>query len=190
MALSPEQLAVVNSNSVWTAKLVRITFGSTTLRFTDHYADITVGSDGVYLSDNEMLGAVGANQNTRVNEGTLSFTFGVIDSAFRSAVLSSNMLGGRFTIERVLLDEETGMLVGSPIPRFEGIIFAQDVEDEYDGTEQLRSFYVSFDIRPESSDLKTTPSVSTNSQSQHRFNSSDNIFSLVEASANKNVVLI
>ena len=190
MALSPEQLAVVNSNSVWTAKLVRITYGSNVIRYTDHYADITVPDDGTYLADNEILGVVGANANARVNEGTLSFRFGVVDAGWRGVVLSGDLLGARFSISRVILNEQSGAVIGDPIPRFAGIIFGLDVEDDYDGSEQQRPFEVAIDVRPESSELKTSPSVSTNSQSQHRFNSSDNIFSLVEASANKNVVLI
>ena len=105
-------------------------------------------------------------------------------------VTSGDLFGADSSISRVLIDQTTGAVVGDPIPRFQGIVFSIDIEDEYYGTEADRVFETTFDIRPESSDLKTSPSVSTNSQSQKRFNSADNIFSLVEASANKNVVLI
>ena len=55
---------------------------------------------------------------------------------------------------------------------------------------QWEPFEALIDIRPDTADLLTTPNVNTNSASQQRFNATDNIFSLVEASANKNIVLV
>ena len=186
MAISTDQLNAVNSRSIWPIKLVDI---GGVFQYTDHYAPVVV-SGTTYNNVNEMRAVVNSRQDTRVTEATTSIRFGVIDAGFRGSVLSGSLLGAEFSISRALLNNE-GTIIGDPIPRFTGTIFSLSVEDTYEqGERGDQDFYVDIDVRPETSELKTIPSVSTNSQSQHRFNSNDNIFSLVEASANKNVVLI
>ena len=100
------------------------------------------------------------------------------------------MTGARITASRVLLNETTNAIIGDPLPRLEGVIWGFDSREDWSQDGTLRDFSAEVDIRPETEDLLTVPNIQTNSNSQQRFAPTDNIFSRVEASANKNVILI
>ena len=189
MALTSAQMAQINGSDSWTIKLVEITSGTTVYRYTDHYGDVT-SSSNTYSSMNELKTVSTSKVSTRATQTSTMIRFGAVDAAWRLIALSGNLIGAQIVISRAFLDGE-GVLIGPPLPRIEGTIWGLDATDDYqDG--QATVFDVTFDIRPETSDLLTRPFLSTNSRSHKRFTASanDDIFSLVEASANKNVVLI
>lgn len=190
MAISPLQLAAVNSNSYWSATLFKIQYGSNFIRWTDHFVDTVIAGDGTYLADNEFRSADPVSQKTQANQATTRVIIGTNDPVIRSLFVNGTLLGAEVTVDRILIQAPSGAVIGAPIPRLVGTIWQYDIEDSYSAdTAGIRPFNVTVDVRPETNDLTTNPYVSTNSASQKRYAATDNIFSLVEASANKTVVL-
>ena len=195
MALTAAQITAVNSGSLWHTLITRVVVDSTlTLRLTNHYKDLRITeADGVtytYSSDDEARGVPSSRFNTLTNASTTNFIIGLLDPQRRERFLSARNIGARATISRVIIDDTTGEPVGDPLPRVQGVVWGYEIEEDWTQDGTLRAFNAVLDIRPETDDLLTTPNVQTNSASQQRFAMNDDIFSLVEASSNKNVVLI
>ena len=187
-SLTTAQIDEINGDGVWIVTMVRITNGSTVFAYTTHYQDITYDGN-TFISNNELLEIGASTTNTTTNQSTTSMRFGIVDTAWRTSVLSGNLIGADCEVFRAFLNDETGAMIGDPLIRLSGVVWDFDAEDDA-STNGYGEFFVTFDIRPFTNDLVTMPALLTNSQSQQRFSTTDNIFSLVEASANKQITLI
>ena len=186
--LTTAQIDEINSDGVWIVRMIRITNGSTIFAYTNHYQDITYDGN-TFIANNELLDIQPSTTNTVTNQSTTSMRFGIVDTAWRTTVLSGNLIGADCEVFRAFLNKETGVMIGDPLIRLNGVVWDFDAEDDA-SLNGYGEFYVTFDVRPFTNDLVTSPALLTNSQSQHRFSTTDDIFSLVEASANKNITLI
>lgn len=187
--ISPEQLAAISGNSLWHSLITEITVeDGDVIRLTNNYFDLNIGGN-TYVANSELQQPRSSKNNTMTNNSTTNISIGLLDLVMRQRVLSADIIGSRIVISRVFIDEEAGTVIGDPLPRIQGVIFAYEVRDEPAADGSLQPFRASLDIRPDTSDLLTVPNLATNSASQQRFAPSDNIFSLVEASANKNIIL-
>ena len=189
--LTPAQLAAISGVGVWHALITEIVIVPTTnvLRFTTHYADLVIDGN-TYLANSSVSQPQSTLQNTMANNNSTRIRVGLVDQARRNRFLTGDVRGARFTLSRVLIDEDTNTIIGPPLERISGVVHGYEVRDNFTGDGSLQPFEALIDIRPDTADLLTTPNVNTNSASQQRFNATDNIFSLVEASANKNIVLV
>ena len=189
-SLTPAQLAQLSDNGLWHSLITEITIdNSTSLYLTNNYFNLVIDGQ-TYIANSELQQPASSKVNTQTNNSTTQIVIGLLDPTMRQRVLSADIIGSRIVISRVFIDENAGTVIGPPLPRIQGVIFSYEVRDSPTGDGTLQPFQALLDISPDTADLLTTPNVGTNSHSQQRFAPTDNIFSLVEASANKNVVLI
>ena len=189
-SLTPAQLAQLSDNGLWHSLITEITIETgDVIYLTNNYFNLVVDGQ-TYIANSELQQPASSKVNTQTNNSTTQIVIGLLDPTMRNRVLSADIIGSRIVISRVFIDEQLGTVVGPPLPRIQGVIFSYEVRDSPTGDGTLQPFQALLDIRPDTADLLTVPNVGTNSHSQQRFAPTDNIFSLVEASANKNVVLI
>lgn len=187
--LDTAQLAAIADNRLWHALITEITVeAGDVIRLTNNYFNLDIGGN-TYIANSELQQPANTKNNTMTNNSTTNISIGLLDTTMRNRVLSADIIGSRIVISRVFIDEDAGTVIGDPLPRIQGLIFAYEVRDTNSADGTLQPFRASLDIRPDTSDLLTIPNLATNSQSQQRFAPTDNIFSLVEASANKNIIL-
>ena len=186
-ALSTEQITAINQTGVTHALTVHVSFGTNNLYLTDYYRNLLIDGN-TYVGDSEIQPLTSTRTSTSSNNATTRVRLGLLDPTRRQFFLSDDVIGADVTISRILIDAN-GDVIGDPIPRIIGKEFAYEIRDDYTGDGTLQRFEAIIDIRPDTADLQTTPNVRTNSNSQHRFAPTDNIFSLVEGSAGKRIQL-
>ena len=181
----------INGDNVWPIRLVTIVIGDTTYRISDHYINVISGGN-TFLANGNLLSISNVVNQTNSNNDSIEVSLGVIESAFRADIIAADATGGTVTIQRGLIDANTGALIAEPITIYTGIIFSVSISEggeiELGGAQyQQVAFTASIDVRAVTFRLDENPGRFTNDASNRRVDSGDAAMEFVAGLNGRNV---
>ena len=181
----------INGDNVWPVRLVTIAIGDMTYRISDHYINVISGGN-TFLANGNLLSISNVVNQTNSNNDSIEVSLGVIESAFRADIIAADATGGTVTIQRGLIDANTGALIAEPITIYTGIIFSVSISEggeiELGGSQyQQVAFTASIDVRAVTFRLDENPGRFTNDASNRRVDSGDAAMEFVAGLNGRNV---
>ncbi len=177
LTLDPLVTQALAGNEIWSVRLVSLQIGNTTYRISDHYTNLTIGTD-TYLPNGNLLSIDAITNDVETKNDSIEVGLSGIDSVFRKDVLAADSIGGTVSIYRGLINSTTGGFVAAPIKVYEGFIYSIGIVE--DVPESLptavfgqSTFTIAAEIRSTTFRLQESPGRFTNDESQKQVDNTD-----------------
>lgn len=107
--------------------LIDIDFG-TTLYLTDNAYNISYNSN-TYIAESYVLGIGSSNESTDLRVGNITLNISTVSSTVRDYLLQNDIINREAQFYRAVIDDDSGAIVGDPIPTFKGYISNFTMQD-------------------------------------------------------------
>ena len=123
----------------WPVELVKMVVDSSdpdgTLRLTNHFHDIKVGTE-VYKASGEFLGFGSLKEDLDAKDSVVSVSLSGVQSTVTQVVLANPLAGSLIEIYRGFYDEDVGTLVQDPYLQWAGHVNNFTISDDYNSSDQ------------------------------------------------------